>query len=72
MFRRVPTYEISFEAEEILQNAARSANVTPGRALSEAISLLALALEARRQGKRLAVLDQRGVPVNEITLEFNS
>lgn len=70
MFRRVPTYEISNEAETALQLVATQTGVGAGRALNEAISLLKLVHELRQSGKRVYVVNEAGVPENEIPLEI--
>jgi hypothetical protein len=63
-------YQICPEAESILQQVAAAHGVTPGAALSEAISLLHVTWQAQLYGKRLVIVDQEGNPESEVTLEF--
>ena len=58
IFQRVPTYELSGEAEEALQKIAKDTGVSPGRALSEAIALLELVLEEKRKSNRIAIMSE--------------
>jgi len=70
MFRRVPTYELSDEAEKTLQSIGAKTSVDTGALLSEAISILDLVVTAKLAGKKILIADQDEVPLQEIDLEL--
>jgi hypothetical protein len=66
--RRVPTYELSEDAERVLQSIRERTGATVGALLSEAISLLDLVVAAKQKGEKVVITDEEEVPLQEVEL----
>jgi hypothetical protein len=69
-FRRVPTYELSEDAEKVLQHIGTMTGQNTGALLSEAISLLDLIVEAKLKGEKIIITDEEEVPLHEVELSL--
>jgi hypothetical protein len=61
------TLDISPELDADLDNLAEELGVTKGGAILRAIGLLKIAMEAKSEGKRVAIIDDREDSEQEIT-----
>jgi len=61
------TLEMSPQLDADLDNLAEELGVTKGGAVLKGIGLLKIALEAKREGKRVAIIDDRDDSEQEIT-----
>lgn len=62
------TLEMSPQLNDALDNMAEELGVPKGEAVLKAFSLLKIALEARQEGKRLTIVDDRDDSEQDITL----
>jgi len=69
-FRRVPTYELSEDAERVLQNIGQKTGMSTGALLSEAIGLLDLVVDAKLKGEKVVITDEEEVPIQEVELDI--
>lgn len=68
--KKLPIYQLSDEAYEIVRKIAEKYDETEGAVLSEAIGLIGLISEAQFENKKIFIADEDGTLLNEIELNI--